>query len=148
MDWRVRCVIGRMQRNIDQPLTLASLAQGVNLSPSRLAHLFAEDTGISPGRFLRTLRLRRARVLVEQTSMSIKEVMASVGFNDLSHFVRDFAREHGHSPRRCRERARSVESRSSSSIRQQTAGSASRDEAEPPTSGFHTWEDDASRVIA
>jgi AraC family transcriptional regulator of arabinose operon len=107
MDWRVRQVIDTMTREITEPLALARLAAGVNLSTSRLAHLFRDETGCSPGRYLRDLRLERARTLLEETTLSVKEIMASVGINDPSHFSRDFARRYGVPPRRVRARARS-----------------------------------------
>jgi AraC family transcriptional regulator of arabinose operon len=80
------------------------LAQQVNLSRSRFAHLFREQTGVPPGRYLRDFRLDRARVLLETTFLSIKEVMAAVGLNDPSHFSRDFQHAFGASPREWRKR--------------------------------------------
>src|SRR5262245_15308738 len=107
MDWRVKSAIDEMLRDIDRPLAVTELARRVNLSRSRLTHLFRIPTGTSPARYLREARLDRARTLVEETSLSIKEIMARVGFNDPSHFSRDFSRRHGASPRRIRARARS-----------------------------------------
>jgi len=107
MDWRVRTVIDDMLRSIDQPIAVSELARRVNLSRSRLTHLFRAEVGCSPGRYLREARLDRARQLVEQSALSIKEIMARVGFNDPSHFTRDFSRRHGASPRKIRARARS-----------------------------------------
>jgi transcriptional regulator GlxA family with amidase domain len=43
-------------------------------------------------------RLERARVLIETTFFTIKEMMVKVGFNDPSHFTRYFSRHHGISP--------------------------------------------------
>jgi AraC family transcriptional regulator of arabinose operon len=129
MDWRVKRTIATMYDEIEQRLTVASLARRVNLSPSRFAHLFLRDTGVAPGRYLRDLRLAHARTLVEDSALTIKEVMARVGFNDPSHFARDFRRHHGDSPKRVRARARSpgphgLLSRPSRRIRQQTGESA------------------------
>src|SRR5262245_330183 len=114
MDWRVRTAIDTMLRDIDRPLAISALARHVNLSRSRLTHLFHTEVGCSPARYLRQARLDRARQLVEETSLSIKEIMARVGFNDPSHFSRDFARRHGASPRRIRARARSPGARDTS----------------------------------
>jgi AraC family transcriptional regulator of arabinose operon len=107
MDWRVQTVIDAMLRELDRPIAVSALARSVNLSRSRLTHLFRVEVGCSPGRYLRGLRLDRARQLVEESSLSIKEIMARVGFNDPSHFTRDFTRRHGASPRKIRARARS-----------------------------------------
>jgi len=80
------------------------LAVGVNLSVSRFTLVFRASTGQSPAQYLRQLRLERARVLLETTFLSVKEVRALVGINDASHFTRDFARAYGASPRVWRER--------------------------------------------
>jgi AraC family transcriptional regulator, arabinose operon regulatory protein len=62
----------------------------VFLSPSRLAHLFKAETGVSPMRYLKTQRMQKAKLLLETTPLSIKEVMIYVGVNDKSHFIKDF----------------------------------------------------------
>ncbi|HXG55469.1 MAG TPA: helix-turn-helix transcriptional regulator, partial [Vicinamibacterales bacterium] len=59
-----------------------------------------------PARYLQCLRLRRAALLIERTFLSVKEVMALVGYSDPSHFSRDFKRRYGMAPRELRERAR------------------------------------------
>jgi transcriptional regulator GlxA family with amidase domain len=104
-DPRITWIVGYMHREIARPLNVQELARLINLSPSRFGALFAAQTGASPLRYLQRLRLRRARLLVERTFLSIKEVMALVGYNDPSHFARDFRREHGASPSACRKHA-------------------------------------------
>ena len=92
-------VIAAMEADLASPLKLASLARTLNLSVSRLVHLFTIETGVPPGRYLRELRLARAATLLLQTHLTVKQVMAAVGYNDASHFSRDFKRHHGLSPR-------------------------------------------------
>jgi AraC family transcriptional regulator, arabinose operon regulatory protein len=105
LDPRIVWAISEIERRLGEEITLDDLARGVNLSRSRFAHLFREQTGASPGRYLRDFRLDRARLLLETTFLSIKEVMAAVGFNDPSHFSRDFHGAYGVSPREWRKRA-------------------------------------------
>jgi AraC-like DNA-binding protein len=99
MDGRIERALADMHARLAKPLTVAELARAARLSESRFAHLFTREVGSSPGRYLHALRMIRARLLIERTSLSIKEVMAQVGCNDPSHFTRDFARFHGLSPR-------------------------------------------------
>lgn len=87
-----------MQQRMSEPLTVEALASRVNLSRSRFNSLFTIQTGLAPMRYLQRLRLRRARLLVERSFLSVKEIMALVGYNDPSHFSRDFRREHGTPP--------------------------------------------------
>jgi len=97
-DPRITWVVTYMHREIARPISITDLSSLVNLSPSRFRALFAAQTGFAPLRYLQRLRLRRARLLVERTFLSVKEVMALVGYNDPSHFARDFHREHGAPP--------------------------------------------------
>ncbi len=98
MDTRIESALAQMEQGLGTPLSIATLAAGVNLSPSRFAHLFYREVGTSPARYLHALRMLRARLLLERTFLSVKEVMALVGCNDPSHFSRDFRRIHGVEP--------------------------------------------------
>ena len=98
MDPRVAHIIGRLETDLDQDVPVFELAAAVNLSASRFAYLFRRDTGLPPARYLHRLRMERARVLLERTFLTVKEVMAFVGVNDPSHFSRDFRRYHGVPP--------------------------------------------------
>jgi transcriptional regulator GlxA family with amidase domain len=84
MDARIAAVIERLHAEIDRPLRGADLAAAVNLSASRLMHLFKREVGMPPARYLRNLRLRRARADLETTFLSVKQVMSRAGFNDPS----------------------------------------------------------------
>src|SRR5688572_16634107 len=102
MDIRIEQALREIDGYLGAPLSVTRLAANVNLSASRFAHLFQREVGTSPARYLHGLRLLRARALLEQTSLSIKEVRALLGCNDPSHFSRDFRRLHGIGPRACR----------------------------------------------
>jgi len=45
---------------------------------------------VPPAKFLRVLRLERAKELLETSYLSVKQVMVQVGVTDGSHFVRNF----------------------------------------------------------
>ena len=102
MDHRVQLTVALMQVDLRREQSLDELARRVNLSRSRLQHLFKAETGISPAQYLRGLRLNRARELLETSQLSIKQVMASVGISDKSHFVREFKKVHGLTPKEWR----------------------------------------------
>ena len=51
-----------------------------------------------PIRYLRLLRMERAKDLLESSFLSVKEIAYQVGLNDESHFVRDFKSTYGFSP--------------------------------------------------
>lgn len=77
---------------------LRKLAADLNLSCSRFRHLFARSIGISPVRYLKSVRLAKAKLLMQSSQLSVKQVMAAVGCSDLSHFVRDYKTTFGETP--------------------------------------------------
>ena len=88
-----------MEEELHGPLTIAELARGVGLSVMQLTRLFRIAVQKTPGAYLLELRMKRARLLIEHSSLSIGEVMAQVGLADRSHFARAFRRVHGDTPR-------------------------------------------------
>ena len=87
-----------MREDVRGELSLAEFAQSVNLSVWRLCHIFKSDVGMPPIRYLRLLRMERAKDLLESSFLSVKEIAFQVGLNDESHFVRDFKSTYGFSP--------------------------------------------------
>ncbi len=87
-----------MRDDVRGELSLAEFAQSVNLSVWRLCHIFKSDVGMPPIRYLRLLRMKRAKDLLESSFLSVKEIAFQVGLNDESHFVRDFKSTYGYSP--------------------------------------------------
>jgi transcriptional regulator GlxA family with amidase domain len=98
MNWKVQRVAALMQHDLHRSLSLSELSRCVNLSPSRLQHLFRAETGTSLMRHLQSLRMKKAQALLETTLLSVKEIMLRVGVKDRSHFERDFKRIYGLTP--------------------------------------------------
>jgi len=99
LDARVRSVMDFMCRRLGEPMRLDRLAGGVNLSVSRLGHLFREELGVSPQRFLEVQRLERAKQLLALTAESVKEISYKVGFSSPFYFSMRFKRYTGKSPK-------------------------------------------------
>jgi AraC-like DNA-binding protein len=98
LDKRVEKIIQMMREDVRGELSLGEFAQSVNLSVWRLCHIFKSDVGMPPIRYLRQLRMERAKDLLESSFLSVKEIAFQVGLNDESHFVRDFKSTYGFSP--------------------------------------------------
>lgn len=97
-DPRISWIADFIQGHMSEPLSTAMLAGRLNLSRSRFGALFTAQTGVAPMRYLRRVRLQRARLLIERTFLAVNEIMALVGYNDPRLFARDFRREHGVRP--------------------------------------------------
>src|SRR5689334_15204809 len=87
-----------MRADVRGELTLTEFAHSVNLSVWRLSHIFKSDVGMPPIKYLKLLRMERAKGLLESSFLSVKEIAFQVGLNDESHFVRDFKSTYGYSP--------------------------------------------------
>ena len=98
MDPRIARVVASIEHDVSRRVTLPGLAASVNLSPSRFALLFHQEVGMSPGRYVRARRLDRARILLETTTLSVREVMTSVAITDAGRFARDFRGYYGMRP--------------------------------------------------
>ncbi len=71
--------------------SVASLADAVALSPSRLAHLFREQTNMSVMQEVRHERLQRGASLLRTTAMPVAHVAAACGYSSPFHFSRAFS---------------------------------------------------------
>jgi AraC family transcriptional regulator len=93
-DPRVQRVIDFAAAHLEQPLGLALAADHVCLSPSRLRHLFVEQTGLAFKTYLSWLRLVRAVELYSEGE-SLTSAAHAAGFSDSAHFSRLFRRTFG-----------------------------------------------------
>ncbi|MCX5582930.1 helix-turn-helix transcriptional regulator [Streptomyces erythrochromogenes] len=93
----VRRAIDRMQCLLGGPVRLQDLAEAVDLSPSRLGHLFAEELGLSFPVYVRWARLRRAMELA-RGGATLTQAAHRAGFADSSHLTRVFHEMFGLAP--------------------------------------------------
>jgi AraC-like DNA-binding protein len=105
LDPRVQSVIEFMHNNLQQTIPLPELAAIAYLSPSRFSHLFKTQTGVSPGEYFIRLKMERAAHLLTTTLISIKEIMALVGYDTRSNFVGQFRKYFDCAPSEYRKRA-------------------------------------------
>lgn len=98
MDRRIQIVIALLESRISTAGDLTSISHHVNLSPSRLRHLFKSEIGKTPAQYLKWRRLQRASVLLKTTFLSVKEIANQVGITNSSHFVKEFKKVYGVAP--------------------------------------------------
>lgn len=103
----VERVITAMRDQIDQPLSLDSMARIALASPYHFNRTFRQVTGVPPSQFLYALRLERARRLLMHTRRKVIDICYDVGYNSVGTFTRRFRDLMGVSPTTFRELARS-----------------------------------------
>jgi AraC family transcriptional regulator of arabinose operon len=99
IDSRVEQVLHMLSKDMKERVRIEDLAKAVNLSASRLSHLFKAETGESILDTLNQMRLRQAAMLFEHTDRTASEAALDVGFLSYNHFAESFRRFYGISPR-------------------------------------------------
>jgi len=90
--------VSYISENYSKPITVADIADHVNLSRSRLYRVFMQQIFISPQQYLTEYRVREGRNLLEKRGGSVKEIALAVGIDDPLYFSRVFKQICGKSP--------------------------------------------------
>ena len=93
-DPRVAGIIAGLADRLDRPLSLSEAARGIYLSPSRLRHLFVEQTGLPFKSYLLWRRLMKA-VEVFSAGATLTDAAHAAGFADSAHLSRTCRRMFG-----------------------------------------------------
>ena len=94
-------------------VTVEQLAGEAHTSKRTLSRRFAETTGMSPLRWITVLRVRRAKDLLETTTLSIEDVAGQCGFGSAAALRHHFRNRVRLSPNIYRDRFHQIASRSS-----------------------------------
>lgn len=86
-DPRVLAAVASIRQRIDQPVSLAELAQAAHLSPGRFRHLFVEETGMPLRTYVLWRRLLHVWTLVMQGE-TLSTAAHAAGFADSAHLSR------------------------------------------------------------
>lgn len=79
-------------------ITPEELASRLCLSYSSFRKTFKEYTGFSPAKFINEVRMSKAKELLTNTSMSIKEIAYNIGYNNHDYFFTAFRHTTGQTP--------------------------------------------------
>jgi AraC-like DNA-binding protein len=89
-DQKIDQSIAYMTRHLSEPLNVARLASVANISSSHFFVVFKRRTGQAPIDYFIHLRMGQARRLLEETSMSVKDIASTLGYEDPFYFSRLF----------------------------------------------------------
>jgi AraC-like DNA-binding protein len=98
MDERVSHVLQLIRQNDATRIPLEDVAAMVFLSPSRFAHVFAEEVGLPFRRYVLWRKLTRAMLLISRGS-SLSTAAHASGFADAAHMTRTFHQMFGMNPK-------------------------------------------------
>lgn len=110
--WQANRLVSHIDRNLDAQLRLDEAAALVRISASHFSRAFKKTFRQPFSRYVMTLRLERARILLSTTDRPISEVALACGLADQPHLTRLFHRQYGAPPHAWRRaHGRDVESR-------------------------------------
>ncbi|MEW4415015.1 AraC family transcriptional regulator [Clostridium sp. AN503] len=97
-DAQVKMLCGYMEEHFAENISLDELLTMANFGKSYLLRAFTRQVGVSPYRYLQTIRLGRARKFLEQ-GMAPVDAAVNTGFSDQSHFTNFFKEYTGLTPK-------------------------------------------------
>lgn len=95
---RIAKAIDRLKSDFDQQLRIEDLAKELGMSTSSFHHHFKEVTAMTPLQYQKHLRLQEARRLMLADDLDAASAGFQVGYNDASHFSREYKRLFGQPP--------------------------------------------------
>ncbi|MCF0072489.1 AraC family transcriptional regulator [Dyadobacter sp. CY261] len=86
--------------DLAEPPQLRDLAKLANMSETKLKQLFRQVFGDSIYNYYQTVRMEEAASMLRHPGVPVSQVGYQLGFSNLSHFSRLFAKHHGKTPKR------------------------------------------------
>jgi transcriptional regulator GlxA family with amidase domain len=91
------------ERNLDKALNVEALAARVHMSPRNFHRHMQAELGVSPAKFVESIRLDAVRRLLEEHRFDLAQIAARAGFSGPDHLIRAFERRFGVTPGKYRQ---------------------------------------------
>ena len=95
-------IISRAQQYISthvrEKLSVPLVARMVDVSPSYLTALFHKNLQISPGEYIRRIKLQESKQMIRQDNLNFTEIAAALQYSTVHHFSRQFKEKFGITP--------------------------------------------------
>ena len=83
----------------DSEFSVQDMVRHMGMSKTALYRKLKDITSLSTSDFIRTIRLQRARDLLEQGQYNVSEACFEVGFNSVNYFIKCFKEKYGETPK-------------------------------------------------
>ncbi|WP_077325179.1 helix-turn-helix domain-containing protein [Virgibacillus siamensis] len=91
-------VISFIHQNLYEPISLSGLAREAAYSPYHFTRIFKERTGLTPQYYVASVRLQKAKDLLINTNLSVRDIGMEIGQQSLGTFTTRFTKRVGLSP--------------------------------------------------
>lgn len=102
LDRRLGRLVELMMAHIENPLPVNTLSRIANVDPATTRRLFLRHFQQTPGRYYKEIRLQRARNLLTNSPLQIRQIATMVGFADQATFARAYRHWSGVPPSQSR----------------------------------------------
>lgn len=102
-DDKMAYIIQLMNLEYQDPRSLEEYAELCNMSKYHFLRVFEEITGYTPIEYRNQIRIERAKTLLEDTSLPVQEIAATVGYSSATYFCDAFKKAVGMSPKKFRD---------------------------------------------
>lgn len=87
-----------ISENIREKLTVPYVARMVDVSPSYMTALFHKNLQISPGEYIRRIKIQESKQMIREGNMNFTEIAAALHYSTVHHFSRQFKDKFGITP--------------------------------------------------
>ncbi len=84
--------------HIQEKLSVPLVARNIDISPSYLTALFHKHLQISPGEYIRRIKLQESKQMIRENTMNFTEIAAALQYSTVHHFSRQFKEKFGITP--------------------------------------------------
>lgn len=93
-----------IHKHYHEQLCLHDIASAVYLNPSYLSTIFKLETGSSVNKYMKSVRMEKAKQILTQTNKKVSDVGAAVGYTNPSYFIKSFHEYFGETPDKMRQK--------------------------------------------
>ncbi|MFD0674840.1 response regulator [Cohnella sp. GCM10027633] len=101
-------IIAHIEANYAEEVTLKSLSELIRMDASYVSDLFKKKTGSTLTHFIQNRRIQAARMLLEETDLTVSDIGRKVGFENDNYFIKIFKRWCDVTPSEYRKQPKSV----------------------------------------
>lgn len=98
VDSRIKQTLSFIRRNLDRRIDLDELSAAAYMSKDHFIRMFRKEVGETPNAYIIGKKIERAELLLVTTSLPVKQIASSLGYDDFAYFNRQFKQKTGTTP--------------------------------------------------